>query len=126
MAYRGIGRREQEARREAALAHFLKHPDATGDEVQALLVKGKLTGRPGPQLGTGTIYEIRKRALGMLGAVGPATQARASEDGEALAELREQARRLQAVLARIPGVAEVHITREGARVVRLQPSEEPL
>lgn len=118
-----LTRRDSEERKQAILEHFLKHPDSTGDEAQALLVSGKLTGKKGPQLSTGVLYELRKRATTMNpqrpGGAGAATLSDAD-----LLKLRERALEIQKLLAAAPGVASVIITRDGARIERLR--EEPL
>jgi Cu/Ag efflux pump CusA len=114
-----LTRRKSEERKAAVLDYFLKHPHATGDEAQAALTSGKLTGEKGPQLSTGVLYELRKRA-GVMLPDGARAAAGQPASGDAYAELRERAEELKRVLLATPGVSEVIVTREGARVVRLR------
>lgn len=120
-------RRDSEARRQAIYEFFLKNPGATGDEAQAALRAGKLAGieKGGPAMSIGQLYALRRKAAETTALAAPPV-APTMDSGPALAELREAVRRAQAALAKLPDVSEVHITRSGARLVRLTPREEPL
>lgn len=120
-----LTRKKSEERKEAVLSFFLKNPAATGDEAQAALVSGKLTGEKGPEIATGMLYELKKQASSMRAGLrqtdSAAGQSTADQD---LAELRARARELQGILARLDGIAEVSITSDGATVRRVR--REPL
>jgi hypothetical protein len=118
-------RKAAEKRQQAVLDFFLRNPAATGDEAQLALSGGKLTGEKGPTMSVGMLYSLRKRALSMLPAGGSARVVD-SMSGDQLAKLRERARELQEMLAKLPDVSGVTITRDGARVVRTKVEEEAL
>lgn len=114
-------RREAQARRDAVLKYFREHPDATGDEAQEALSSGKLTGKKGPPLGLGVLYELRK--IARSGST-PATGRSFTSDG--IEELRRRAAAIQEALQEADDIVEVSITRDGARIVRLERKNEKL
>jgi hypothetical protein len=135
-------RRESEERQQAVLRFFMEHPTATGDEAQKALISGRLTGKKGPPMGIGMLFRVKRQAesLARSGAPlppapapapevfrAPAVPAHVGGNNDELEMLRERVRELQRLLANAPGgVVEIHITRDGARMVRLRPSEEEL
>jgi hypothetical protein len=128
-----LTRRESEERQAAVLRFFMESPTATGEEAQRALINGRLTGKKGPPMGNGMLHRLQRQAhdLAVKGARPPeAPVARgdsAALDADALQALRESAHEVQRLLAESPGsVVEVHITRDGVRVVRLRPTEEAL
>lgn len=129
-----LTRRESEERQAAVLKFFMENPRATGEEMQKLLTAGRLTGKKGPPMGQGMLYKLKDQALEMLG-----RGARAPEPGplrgesaslvadEQLKDIRDRARELQKMLSDMNGsVLEIHISRDGLRVTRLQKTDETL
>jgi len=123
-----LTRKKSATRRQAVLDFFVAHPDATGDEAQAALMSGKLTGERGPALSIGVLYELRKRALEQVASFAAPTArlAGATPPSEALAQLRQSVALVQKTLGQLPDVAEVIIGRDGARLVRMEPRQEAL
>lgn len=112
-------RRQSEERKAAVLRFFSEHPDATGDEAQAALTSGRLTGKAGPPIGLGVLYELKRRA-GETHPVPPRTAVEPPRAGaQDRGRLRELARALQEELRLHPDVSEVLVTPTGARVTRL-------
>jgi hypothetical protein len=127
-----LSRRESEERQAAALRFFIENPRATGDEMQRALTAGRLTGKKGPPMGIGMLYKLKRRAEEMArqGQKPPAIAPRPDFESTAeehLQKLRETAKELQRMLSETTGnVLEVHITRDGVRVVRMRATEEQL
>ena len=126
-----VTRHASEERQAAVLKFFLENPSATGEEAQRALTLGRLVGEKGqPPMGTGMLFRLQRQAHDMrrksqlpppLGG----TPAQLDEAGVRL--LRERALQLQELLAKAPGgVTEVHVSKDGVRVVRLRPTEEAL
>ena len=118
-----LTRRDAEARRAAVLKAWVDRPDATGDEIQKLLVDGKLTGVKGPAMSIGTLYALRKQAADQA-RIGRELMAPKEVSAQAMTALRKAAQALQVVLAQLPGVREVVVTRDSSRLVRVVSKEE--
>jgi hypothetical protein len=123
-----VSRRESEQRQQAMMNFFLSNPTATGEEGQAALISGKLTGSKGPPMGVGMLFRIQRQArqLARQGVMsGPQGDGAALSPGD-LAELRKASGVIARVLAGLPGVKEVIIDRSGPRLVRHAVKEERL
>jgi uroporphyrinogen-III synthase len=100
--------------------------------MQRALTAGRLTGKKGPPMGIGMLYKLKRRAEEMArqGQKPPAIAPRPDFESTAeehLQKLRETAKELQRMLSETTGnVLEVHITRDGVRVVRMRATEEQL
>ncbi len=110
-------RRENEQRKAALLAFFRENPDATGDEAQEALKSGKLTGKRGPAIGLGVLYELRKQAR--EGVPAPLASPLPPADPVRLQHLRELASQLQRELDGAGDIVSVTITRDGTTVRRV-------
>lgn len=126
-----LTRRESEERRRGVLNWFLAHPDATGDEAQRALINGQITGKKGPPMGIGALYDIKReadrmRTQGAIALSSSAAPVNTEQAGVALAELRDLASKLQALLSQLPQITEVRVTREGASMMRAVTREEKL
>jgi hypothetical protein len=123
-----LTRRESDQRKQAILRFFISNPCATGEEAQRALASGKLTGRAEQPMGIGLLFRIKRQAevsdAGKRNGAAPPLSADAT--GEATAELRDLVAKAQTVLLQLPDVAEVRITRSGAKVIRSVTREEPL
>jgi hypothetical protein len=118
-----LKRRQVEERYSAVLAFCVAHPDATGDEVQEALINGQLTGKKGPPMNIGQLYRLKRQALQLSqsGApVAPAPVTPLHKNGDVVKALRELVAQVQKVLATDPAIAELNITRSGARIVRTE------
>jgi hypothetical protein len=122
-----LTRKKSEERQQAVLSWFLNHPAGTGDEAQAALSSGKLTGEKGPTMSVGMVYSLRKRALSMLPQGGIlSSAAQPALTGEQLARLRDLAKKVQDLLAATPGVPQVTITQGEIRITKLRSESETL
>jgi hypothetical protein len=129
-----ISRKESEERHAAVLRFFMENPRATGEEAQRALLAGRLTGKKGPPMGTGALFRVKRQAEELLakgerppsnGTASPFKGDSAALDDEQLQALRQRAQEIQKLMGD-GGVMELHITRDGIRVVRLRPTEEKL
>lgn len=123
-------RRESEERQAAVLRFFVENPTATGDEAQRALESGRLLGgKKQPPLGQGLLFKLKRQAseLASKGVKPSAPKAPSTLSGPQLQMLRERSHELQKMLADLPdGVAELHISRDGVKVVRLTTTEEDI
>jgi hypothetical protein len=127
-----LSRKESEERQQAVLRFFVDNPRSTGDEAQRALTSGRLLGKKGqPPMGLGMLFKLKRQAETMA-ARGvrlpePPRAADSQLTEEQLAALRDRGHELQKLLSELPeAVIEVHITRDGVRVVRLKATEEEL
>jgi hypothetical protein len=125
-----LTRKESEERQQAVLNYFMANPLATGDEAQRALVSGQLTGKKTVPMGIGMLFRLKRQAEQLLksgtaqvAAIKPMAPEQAAP---ILAELREAAARLQKVLAKLPEVAEVRVSRADVIVTRTVVQEERL
>jgi hypothetical protein len=126
-----LTRRESEDRQKAVLRFFMENPRATGEEAQLALTSGRLTGKnDSPPMGLGMLYRLKREAEVMAARQVNDTPAAAGtpvpHNGEKLEALRKLAHDVKELLAALPDVVEVHIRREGSRIVRLRATEEEL
>lgn len=134
-----LTRRESDERKQAVIRFFIENPRATGEEAQAALTSGRLTGRQGqPPMGLGMLFGLQRQAREMaakgikptdLPAPALPVQMNGAHDSSErqFQALRECARELQNVLSQMPEtVLEVNVTRERVRVVRMQKTAEEL
>lgn len=123
-----LTRREIDERKQAVLNYFLAHPRATGDEAQRALTAGKLTGNKGPPMGFGMLFRLKREAEAQLrsGRVPTVAAPLAQERSENLNGLRDAAAEIQELLAKLPNIAEVRVSRASVTVVRTVTQEETL
>jgi hypothetical protein len=129
-------RRESEERQNGVRRFFMENPRATGEEAQRALTSGRLTARKDqPPMGLGMLVRVQReaRAATLRGEQPPSHTPQIGVGGggaateEQFGALRERARELHAMLNSMPGtVLSIHITREGAHIVSLQPTEEKI
>jgi hypothetical protein len=131
-----LTRRDSEERHRAVLKYFLTNPSATGDEAQKALTSGALTGKSGPPMGIGMLFRL-KRQSEALRRDDPKEAARIVSEGsarydtpvdgdDAAVALRSLVKQVQQILATMPSVAEVRVTKAGAKVLRTVTHEEEL
>jgi hypothetical protein len=129
-----LTRRESEERQAAVLRFFIENPRATGDEAQSALTRGRLPGlqKDQPPMGLGMLFRLKRQAEEQVrkalvpARVAPAPAPAALTEPQ-LQALRDRAYELQKLLqASGDGILELHVTREGVRIVRLRPTEEKL
>ena len=129
-----LTRKESDERQQAVLRFFIANPRATGEDAQHALTSGRLTGKQGqPPMGLAMLYRLKRQAEEMAakGDTPPEPPTRmnggAQMSEEQTQALRERARELQELLSELPDtVLAVNVTREGVRIVRMQPTEEEL
>lgn len=139
-----LTRRESEERQQAVLRFFIESglsPDgtktrATGDEAQRALTTGRLTGKKDqPPMGLNMLYRLQRQAVDHLkkgkplppAPVPPPAHPVPYAPAPVIEALRSRTKELEAILNNgSSDVVEIHITRDGVRIVRMQPTEEKL
>jgi hypothetical protein len=118
-----LKRREIEERHNAVLQFCVAHPDATGDEIQDALTSGVLTGKKGPPMNIGNLYRLKRQALQLSqsgASLTPAPLPLPHRDGDIVKQLKALVSQIQKLLATDPAIAELTITKSGARIVRTE------
>lgn len=131
-----ISRKDSEERQRAVLRFFMENPSATGEEAQRALVSGRLLSHKGKNqmpMGLGMLFRLKRQAeMSAKKGERPPEAPMFKLNGGPLTEdqlraLRNSGHELQRLLSELPAtVLEVHITRDGVRVVRMQQTEETL
>lgn len=122
-----LKRRQVEERYAAVLQFFIADPDATGEEAQAALTSGRLTGAVGPPMNIGQLYRLRRQALQLAksGATPKSAPVVARPDPKTDAAVKELRALASSIQRRMDdaGLVEMTLTRASIKVKRTEVRE---